>query len=282
MVEYHADDFGFFPRQSRRIIEAADEGAVNAISIIVNSEYYVECIDMLGNRPLKTALHLNIVSGRPVSEAMVDILTNKDGEFGLSFMTLLIVSYNALIRDRYKSALKAEILAQIRRYSQFFSSPLRIDSHCHFHMIPVVFDALIEVIRENDISVEYIRFPAEKLLPGVHGFVRPVNLVKTVVLDILCLRNRNKHSETIKSMEKRAFFGILHSGCLNINVVRNIQKHIEEDCEILFHPGGCYEIENLQSVKNTGDLRFWSSEDRNKELQLLKTLRAETENVENH
>lgn len=279
MIEYHADDFGVFPGQSRRILEAVDEGAVIAISVIVNSPYFNECMTFLENRSLRTALHINIVSGRPVSEAACHILTDKNGEFALSFGALLIASYNPLIRSKYKEALKEELFAQIQLFSQYFDDPLRLDSHCHFHMIPVVFDALIDTIKENNISVEYIRFPAEKILPGISGFVRPVNLIKAAVLNILCCRNRKKHAESLRGMESLSFFGILHSGSMYMKVVQTIRKYVSDDYEILFHPGGCYESDDLRSIKHRGDLKFFSSKNRNLELQTLKDLRRAMENV---
>lgn len=279
MIEYHADDFGFFPCQSMRIMEAVDEGVVNAISIVVNSAHFKECMALLENRSLKTALHINIVSGKSVSGAGKGLLLDKDDEFKVSFITLLIASCIPFIRDKYKTALKSELLAQVELFSQYFSNPLRIDSHCHYHMIPVVFDALVDTIKENNINVEYIRFPEEKRLPGMPGFVSPVNLIKTNVLRILCRRNRKKHARVVKEMKNLAFFGILHRGNMYKNPVQNIRKHVTEDCEILFHPGGCYESEDLRFIKHKGDLKFFSSENRNRELQTLKDLRETADNV---
>ena len=80
-------------------------------------------------------------------------------------------------------------------------------------------------------------------------------------------------------MEDQAFFGILYSGRMNMKVVKNIRDHIAEDCEILFHPGGCYEREDLESIKHKGDLKFFSSKNRIVELRTLKALREAAENV---
>ena len=45
MIEYHADDYGLFPEQSRHIMECYHKGALNGISIMPNSPYLKECMD---------------------------------------------------------------------------------------------------------------------------------------------------------------------------------------------------------------------------------------------
>ena len=69
-VEYHADDYGLFPAQSRRILDCSDHGVLNAISIMANSPYLPECMEMLRSYQdrLKITLHLNFMEGRPFDE----------------------------------------------------------------------------------------------------------------------------------------------------------------------------------------------------------------------
>ena len=45
MIEYHADDYGLFPAQSRHIADCYYNGALNGISIMPNSPYLKECMD---------------------------------------------------------------------------------------------------------------------------------------------------------------------------------------------------------------------------------------------
>ena len=66
---------------------------------------------------------------------------------------------------------------------------LRIDSHQHSHMIPVVWDALTDSINDEGFDPEYIRNSAEPLIPFLTkpSFVRtyrPVNIIK----NRLCIR----------------------------------------------------------------------------------------------
>ena len=70
-VEYHADDYGLFPAQSRRILDCSDHGVLNAISIMANSPYLPECMEMLRSYQdrLKITLHLNFMEGRAFSPA---------------------------------------------------------------------------------------------------------------------------------------------------------------------------------------------------------------------
>lgn len=275
MIEFHADDFGMFYHQSERILEAVDDGPVNAISVIVTSDELDECIKLLGKRQIKIAFHINIVSGRAAADRYKDYdsVITRNGRFRTSFAKLLCASYTPFIRSKYKSVVKDEISAQMIIYRRYFTGKLRIDSHAHFHMVPLVFDALIEVLNENKLDVEYIRFPAETILPGN---IRPVNLLKVLVLRILCIRNKIRHRSLSRKLEQRNFYGVLHSGNMNKNVVHNIlsyaEKNHQNDCEILFHPGGCYEQADLDSIDYPADRIFFSSDNRNTELNVLKAL----------
>lgn len=63
---------------------------------------------------------------------------------------------------------------------------LRIDGHARYHMLPIVFDSLVQVLGEEGLEVEYIRFPDERLglyLPVLGRLVgvRLINLVKVVI-----------------------------------------------------------------------------------------------------
>lgn len=282
LIEYHADDFGMFYQQSRRILEAVDEGPVNAISIIVTGDELDDCIGLIGGRNIKIALHINLVDGMAVAyrESGCDSALTQNGRFRVSFTKLLCASYIPFIRRKYRDAIRDEITAQISIFRQRFSGNLRIDSHSHFHMIPVVFDALIEVLEENELGAEYIRFPAEPVLPGD---IRPINLIKVIVLRVLCARNRIKHAAALRDLERKEFFGVLHSGNMNKEVVCNIlsfaEKHSKHDCEILFHPGGCFEQADLDRIDYHADRGFFSSDNRNVELNTLKALNKELKNV---
>lgn len=272
MIEFHADDYGLFCCQSKRILEAVDDGVVNGLSVIVTGGQLEDCMELIGDREISLALHLDLVEGRALSETGARV-------FGLSYLSLLLLSYRPFQRKKYKGIIKSEIWKQIQRFMQYDSGSLRIDSHMHTHMIPLVFDALVEVIQEKNLQVAYIRFPNERLLGNLPGTARPINLVKVLLLNMLSHRNKCRHSAFVRNLEQKDFYGVLHSGNMNMDVVQNILKHRKRNCEILFHPGGCYEEEDLDMVHSDADRAFFSSENRNRERNVLKELRTVTEHV---
>ena len=46
MTEFHADDYGLFPAQSRRILECCTGGALNGTSLLPNSPWLEDCLAM--------------------------------------------------------------------------------------------------------------------------------------------------------------------------------------------------------------------------------------------
>ena len=72
MTEFHADDYGLFPKQSKRILRCITEGACNGISIMPNSPYLSECMEMLARSGVSTGVadsgQSDLIPGQQVSE----------------------------------------------------------------------------------------------------------------------------------------------------------------------------------------------------------------------
>ncbi len=278
MIEFHADDYGFFYNQSKRIIKAIDEGIIDSISVVVTGDNLRKCARLLGDRKVKTCLHINLIEGKGVARGGRDILVNEDGTFRLSFARLLMISYNPFARKRYKRRLKSEIYRQICLFSRYYGKILCIDSHVHFHVIPVVFDALVEVIKEHAIKVDYIRIPKEKIsLLEIKNF-KLIDLVKIIVLNILCTRNEFKYSAFLHGINKMSFFCVMRRKNMNPDVVEKRLQGVD-DCEVLFHPGGCYEKGDLEQITLRADKVFFSSINRKVELKLTKELKKRMDNM---
>lgn len=290
-IEYHADDYGLFPKQSREILECYQNGCLNAVSIMPNSPYLSECMEML--RPyrgkIKLAIHLNFMEGHCLCDSeQIDRLADGKGIFNRSFGTLLLAGILPG-KAAYRRQLRREISAQIHAARIFLSPemPLRIDGHAHYHMLPVVFDSMIQVIQEEKLKVEYIRFPYEKLSVYFRSWnqlrgLKPINLVKVAVLNLLAVRNRRKHSAFLAPMEKQLFLGVALSGNMteeNVNTIlpRARQKAImkNQGIELLAHPGGVYSSEDIAQLTHPDDIKFLTSRDRGKEKEMFCARQSE-------
>lgn len=284
-IEYHADDYGLFPAQSGRILDCHIRGKLNGVSIMPNSEYLQQCAQQLQpyTGAVAVTVHLNLIEGRSLCpREEVPGLTDKNGILCGSFLNLLLRSFLPG-RQEYKRQLKQELSAQIHAVMAQLpdTAPLRLDGHAHYHMIPVVFDALMEVIREEKLPVSYIRIPKEYPSLYLRNWrnlkdISCVNLVKVLVLNLLSRRAERKHGEMLKGLEKRLFLGVFLSGRMhheNVSAVLPDAVALAEtlgcDLELLAHPGGVYEEADIAKITCEEDRAFMTSPMRNTERTLF-------------
>lgn len=289
MIEFHADDFGLFPRQSRRILECCEKGVLNGVSILPNSDCLPECMEMLEPYMDRVAVtvHLNLVEGHSLSAPEdVPLLVDKAGNFNISFGKLLLASFSPARRD-YANQIREEFKKQIRRVWELCGQKnLRLDSHVHYHMIPVVFDAMMEAVAQENFSVTYIRIPAESLrdyrpIHSLAGF-QSINLVKYLVLNTLACRDRRKYRAELAGMEQKTFYGVVCSGYMCYETARRILTsrkawpHENEDVEMLFHPGSVLEPEDQSCLTSADDRHFLTHAGRAAEAEALVRLKEDS------
>ncbi len=288
MTEFHADDFGLFLAQSRRILQCKEAGALNGVSVFPNGDNLPDCLALLPEDGLSLAIHLNLMQGHCLAvPPSVSLLTDENGIFSVSFGALLFCPLFGK-REVYKQQLKKELSAQIHALLPLFqqkNQPLRIDGHAHWHMIPVVFDALMEVIRDESLPVSYIRIPAEPVSVYLKNFFRiipfpPINIIKSLLLCLLAKVNRRRWREMLRRTEERIFLGVLLSGCFDLRrmkaVLPDAQALAEKrrcDLELLAHPGAVQEPEDIVRVTNENDRRFFTSHARAREAEGLMHIR---------
>lgn len=271
-IEYHADDYGLFPVQSLRILDCHQCGNLNGVSVMPNSAFLKETMELLRpyQKEIAVTVHLNFIEGKSLCPAEeVPLLTDQNGIFKGSFGNLLIHSFLPG-RRRYREQLKKEIRAQIFAVKDYLEegTPLRIDGHAHYHMLPVAFDALVDVIREEKLNVSYIRIPREYLSLYLPHWNRlrdfaPINLVKVLILNFLSWRNRRKYGDILGSLEQRLFMGVFLSGSMygnNVTPILPSAIRLAEKkgwgLELLAHPGGVYEDEDIARLTNADDVAF--------------------------
>lgn len=261
-VDIHADDYGYSISTSKDILECLKQGKLDSISVMSNMFAFKESMDMLYDTipelpfmPLMS-VHLNIPEG-----------FDENGYFPMSWGKLFFASYS-LKRNEVKNELKrylkkqiddadAEISRCIERAKDCnidcFQKGLRLDSHIHTHLIPVVWDALIEIIREEKYNIEYVRNPKEPLIP----FLKKVSLLKTFGL-INLIKNRilmfysNKVDRYCEKngLDKMYMWGLMMSGHMDFDRIKTVYPDMlkktenkNRKLELLFHPGKALEAE---------------------------------------
>lgn len=278
-IEYHADDFGLFPTQSQRILDCQEKGCLNGVSVMPNSPFLSSAMTWLEGRDVAVTIHLNIMEGRSLCPPQeLPLLTDREGIFRVGFGKLLLRSYLPG-RNAYRAQLREELRAQIAAVAAFYpeGTPLRLDGHAHYHMLPVVFDALMDVLREDNWPVTYIRIPRE--YPSLYRRhwrelrdFAPINLVKVLILNFLAWRNQRKYRDYLDQLEQKVFLGVFLSGRMYRENVERIlpdamalAKKKKQGLELLAHPGGVYEEADIALLTNQQDITFLTSDARKRE-----------------
>ncbi len=303
-IEFHADDYGMFPDQSRRIRDCITDGACCGISIMANSPYLAQCMKELEKtdgircpwnraregKDLYVAVHLNLVHGKALTpKEQIPLLVSEDGTFNRSFAQLFLRS---LIPGKYRELRRQiclEYRAQIRAAMPWMDpEAVRLDSHVHYHMIPVCFDAMMDAAAAEQAKVAYIRVPKENIglylrhIKELSDF-HPVNIIKVLILNLFAFRDLRKYGDVPALKDPADFAGVMLSGRMTPENVKAIvsdalkiawQRHPgKSPClEMLFHPGAVYIEEDIRCLNNEGDREFLTDKLREMEAKALKEL----------
>lgn len=292
-VIFHADDFGISVEQSERILACSSlcggEGVLNSLSVLVNSPCVEECSRLLYPHieKLKIGIHFNFVEGQCCSDpSNIPLLVNHQGFFSHSFFSLMVSSMGPS-RSELRSQLRLEAAAQLKKYLSIFpmmKNCLRVDSHQHFHLIPLVWDSVLHAIKTEGCDLEYIRVPSEPLFPYLAtprslAKIPPINCVKHCLLKILWQFRKGAKKDFSLDENSAVFFGINFSGCMDMDRMASVLRAFERyagrrgrDLEVLFHPGGCTDEAEALNPNLRGFVDFYISENRNAEATALRSL----------
>lgn len=282
-INFHADDYGLSFEQSKRILDCYTNGCLNGISIFPNVSDLQSKMEMLEGTNLDKSIHFNLAEGHCVAEASeVPLLVDQSGNFCHSFVWFLLHSFLpgcAAIRSQIKRELSAQ-LQVMKAYLDF--DELNIDSHIHYHMIPMIFDIVLDICVENKVTIRYLRFPEENLMLYIPiiaklSGIKLANLIKVALLNVLSLRNKRKYFSIFhEKIVPAGFSGVLFSGHMFYDNVSAIVEHYRKkhylfsgNLEVLAHPGGIYEKEVLETLSNGSDVSFLSSHNREREADML-------------
>lgn len=257
----HADDFGISKEITNGILKGCDYGVLTSVSIVANGSALEYAIEEAQKRPhLRLSIHLNFLEGSAVSEPRkVNLLVDKKGKFCHSFVGLWMRynQSNSSDRNIFKQQIKTEIKAQIQKITDYLGSPceVNVDSHNHYHMIPFVFEALLELTKE--IKIDYIRIPEEKFFwclgdRHAHRIYLSANIIKHSVLHYLS-GGYKRRLDQAAIRYPQYFIGVLFSGCMSEKIVGAALSSLQNrqgTIEILFHPGRARVGELEQWVRN--------------------------------
>ena len=156
----NADDFGLSEGVNRGILEAHDAGSVTSTSLLVNLPAFQDAVLRAGRAPrLGVGLHFNLTAGAPVSPAAL-VPSLCDPATG-QFHPLRRLVVRALTGRIAATEVLVECAAQVDRFRATGLPLTHLDSHRHVHLLPGVWEPVMEVARRRDIAV--IRVPFDRL-----------------------------------------------------------------------------------------------------------------------
>lgn len=306
-IDFHADDYALTVNTSKDMLSCMKKGYLDSISIVPNMSCFDECMEIfyasIPSLPFlpKMSVHLDFVEGRSLAGfGQAPMLTvDESGLMGLSWGSVFSFSYLPWKRHAAKEQLKKEIKAQIEAVHKAVTHAMelaeeygiscaqrgmRIDSHQHAHMIPVVWEALTEVIAEERYEVEYIRNSKEMMAvflseTSLWKTYRPINFVKNRLLSVYS-HQVDRYAKA-HHMEGMYLWGLIMSGHMDYDrIVRlypKIAKKAEHDgrtLEILFHPGLTLPEEVSNEIGEEAARVFYLRNDRHVEMEAVSRLNA--------
>lgn len=289
IVDIHADDFALSENSDKDILQLCAEGKLDSISIIPNLECFETAtrkflsVQEKLNKKILVSVHLNFMEGKCcVEKSLLPDLVDSEGFFTASWGKLFIWNYIPFMRKKIKIQLKTEILAQIKKCiaaNVIDKNAVRIDSHQHPHMIPVVFDALKEAVLEleNDgCKIEYIRNTQDQILLYGGKDIFSMNTIKCLILNFYS--QKVKKYLVSKKLPVNYLCGVYFSGKMDSRLKKVLPNFIKKadkqdwNIELLFHPGTMLKSELTSEFKKEGFNEFHLSENRKTEYNTLKEI----------
>ena len=135
-VVFHADDFGLTPAINDGILEAFERGVLRSTSLMVTGEAAEQGIAAARATPgLDVGVHLTLVEERPVLPPdQIPSLVAGD-----RFLpTHAAVGARYVMGRWHPAEARAELAAQLERFSSSGLAPSHLDGHQHLHLLPGV------------------------------------------------------------------------------------------------------------------------------------------------
>ncbi len=153
-----ADDFGLALPVNEAVEEGHVRGILSAASLMVTGAAADDAVARARRLPrLAVGLHLVLVDGKPcLPPEQVPDLVGADGRFGSD---VIRAGISIFCRAAARRQAEAEIRAQLEAFRRTGLALDHVDAHHHFHMHPVVRDALLRLAPEFGIAA--IRVPRE-------------------------------------------------------------------------------------------------------------------------
>ncbi len=229
----NGDDFGLSPGINNGIIEAYQEGILTSASLMATGEAFEDAVALArGNPGLSLGVHLTLVEGTPVlPPEKIPSLVTLEGHFFGSLGTFCTRWLSGRIRPR---EVQRELEAQVEKAIDGGIKVDKLDSHMHLHLLPGLFQIVLELAREYQIAA--LRCPKERLV-GRGTFPGLVGLWRRAILTSLAIPRAHRIAMAGLFYPEH-FSGVAESGRLTEDdLLRILQQLRPGVTEVMVHPG---------------------------------------------
>mmetsp|Transcript_6411 Transcript_6411/g.11002 ORF Transcript_6411/g.11002 Transcript_6411/m.11002 type:complete len:641 (-) Transcript_6411:3194-5116(-) len=273
-----ADDLGYSQLRDQGIVAGIENGVVSRASLLVNGLSAEYAANQAKDKNICTGLHVNLTEGFPVCQSIQEISTLVDPQ------TRMFLGVDALWKAFKSGSIQAmhvqhEICAQVERYRLLVQElPTYIDGHNHVHVLPLVAQELVRVMKNY--GIRQVRIPSEQIL--LKSFESSLsetklNFFKGIRENATRCRSLFQAHNILAASD--AFIGISLMGrhmteqnlmdCI-LSVPSNVGS-----CELMSHPGyPCSTGSSLSEGCGGGPDEFSRSQDRNHEVEFLVSQKA--------
>ena len=232
----NADDFGESTFVNAAIIQAFRQGILTSASLMVTSEGFDQAVELARANPeLRVGLHVVLLQGRPcLPPQEVPDLVDARGRFPENPVGTGI---RWLFQPSVRQQIRREVRAQVERFLVTGLALDHVNSHYHFHVHPVIFDALLDVAEE--VGVRHIRLPIESLWPSLEldrsDLLRKLGYVAKFDLPSWCHRPRLAAARGFIVID--GVFGLFQTGNVNERYLLGLLRKLAEGTyELYAHP----------------------------------------------
>jgi len=252
----NADDYGKSSSINRAVILAHREGVLTTASLMVGEASFEEAVVLARENPgLGVGLHLALSHGRAVSPPeSIHGLVNSAGEFSDKPEW---TGFRYFANKSLRSQLRKEIRAQLEKFRATGLPLDHVNGHLHFHMHPVVFDMLMELVPEFEIK--RMRLTRESL--QIDNQISRGNLFYRYSHAFIYGRLSKRSHPSLKASAIRYtqhVFGLLQNARIDeAYILRLIPQLPEGDSELYSHPSMDdfkHELDGLLSAKVRAEL----------------------------
>ncbi len=230
-----ADDFGLSVPVNEAVEAGSRRGILSAASLMVGAPAWKDAVERARSLPsLGVGLHLTLVDGRPVLPPdQVPGLVGADGRFfddPVRFGTALFFS-SALRRQA-----TAEIRAQFDRFRETGLPLDHVNGHQHFHMHPVVVDAIAQMAPAYGFPP--VRFPVEPFRQSYAAMGdRPLQRLGCWLFYSALTRSMHRKLASAGLPRNDQVFGVNDSGAMVESRMLRYLDHVPDGVtELYCHP----------------------------------------------